>query len=265
MPVGWAAGETARVRRIQPPRFLRGLVLGLTLSFVNLAGAFLTITALGGLGEWTRAQFVGLFGLIELGMGLAFLFAPNAWQLPVLAAKPDRRGPVLTWERLRKVHWAGGVKAGAGAGFIAFAAYFEGVDGTAVLLPVAVVALGVAAVAASLLFARLGAARPEFDVIGLVVRRPGRRDAALPEISISASFVQLVLNCLAFPAVKLVEPGILYRPGLGPAGDALLTLLVVAAALSVLAAGAWAIRLPRGEVLAPAQPGAESGLPGGNG
>src|SRR5215213_5178427 len=46
---GQALARIVSMQRIQPPRLLRGLVLGLTLSAVNLAGAFLTVIALGGL------------------------------------------------------------------------------------------------------------------------------------------------------------------------------------------------------------------------
>ncbi|MCK9517629.1 MAG: hypothetical protein M0R74_01185 [Dehalococcoidia bacterium] len=67
-------------RRLQFGAF-RGLALGLTLSVVNLLGVFLTIVAFGGLGEWTRAQFAGLFGLIEVATGAAFVIGPNIWRL----------------------------------------------------------------------------------------------------------------------------------------------------------------------------------------
>jgi hypothetical protein len=44
---------------------------------VNLVGLILTITALGGLGSWTRWQFVGAFGVIETASGLANVITPN--------------------------------------------------------------------------------------------------------------------------------------------------------------------------------------------
>src|SRR5688500_13207660 len=110
------------------PRAVRGLLLGLTLSVLNLAGAFLAILALGGLGEWTGIQFIGLFGLMELATGLAFIVCPNIWRLPVAEANTSDSTPVhLAASTLFLPHWAAGTKAVAGAAFLIVAAYREGV------------------------------------------------------------------------------------------------------------------------------------------
>ena len=63
-------------------RAVGGALLAFSLSFVNLAGALLAIGALGGLEPWSDRQFVGLFGFVELSIGLAYLIAPNIWRLP---------------------------------------------------------------------------------------------------------------------------------------------------------------------------------------
>jgi len=109
-------------------RALRGLALGLTLSVLNLFGAFLTLLALGGLGDWTGTQFIGLFGLLEVATGAAFVIGPNVWRLPVAAAELE---PGTTTRFAASTvlipHWAGGVKSLAGAGLATWAAAREGI------------------------------------------------------------------------------------------------------------------------------------------
>ncbi len=63
-------------------RAVGSALLAFSLSFVNLAGALLAIGALGGLEPWSDRQFVGLFGFVELSIGIAYLIAPNIWRLP---------------------------------------------------------------------------------------------------------------------------------------------------------------------------------------
>ena len=58
-------------------RAFRGLVLVFLLSFLNLVGLIVTVTALGGAAPWSRWQFVGLFGVIEAASGLANVITPN--------------------------------------------------------------------------------------------------------------------------------------------------------------------------------------------
>jgi len=222
------------------PRAVRGLLLGFTLSVLNLAGAFLVILALGGLGEWTRVQFIGLFGLMELATGLAFIVCPNIWRLPVAEANTSDHTPVrLAASTLLLPHWGAGAKALAGAVFLIAAAVHEGIGvATAGVL---LLMLGVLAIVlcVSLVIARIGVARPDLDVFFITVRRPGHKGHDLPGISIGASVVQVLLNLGPYPAVKALAPSTLYRPELGPSATALVWCLGVAGVLAYLAALVW--------------------------
>ena len=60
-----------------------GLALVFLLSFVNLVGVIVTATALGGVEPWSRWQFVGMYGVLEVASGLANVISPNIWRLPV--------------------------------------------------------------------------------------------------------------------------------------------------------------------------------------
>lgn len=222
---------------------LRGLVLGLALSFVNLAGAFLTVLALGGLGEWTRTQFIGLFGLVEVATGAAFVIGPNIWHLPVAEANTPRVDIRFAASTILIPHWAGGVKAIAGGAFVVFAIVREGAGPATLLAPVVVVCICAIAVGLSMVFARIGTAWPGADVYEIVIKRPGHADYALPGISLGAAFVQLLLNICTFPSVKLLPRSALYRPEFGPSLEALGWLAL--AAVCILGAGfaAWWGRL----------------------
>ena len=233
------------MQKVRAPRVFRGLALGLTLSLVNLLGAFLTVLALGGLGEWTRAQFVGLFGAIELATGAAFIIGPNIWRLPVAEAKlgPGTHDTRLAATAILIPHWGGGVKCIAGAAFVVFAAVVEGVGAATLLLPAVVVLVCAAAVGISMVFARVGVARPGLDVYEIIVKRPGHNDFALPGISLGASFVQLLLNIGVFPAVKIFSPGIMFQPEIGPSAQALGWLSVAGLALLGLGFAAWRGRI----------------------
>lgn len=231
-------------RRI-PLGALRGLALGLTLSVVNLAGVFLTLVALGGLGEWSGTQFVGLFGLIEIATGAAFIIGPNIWHLPVSEARLERK-PVEVQFAASTIfipHWAGGVKGIAGLAFVAYAAGREGIGVATLGVPLIIVAVCAGAVGVSMVFARLGVARPDIDVYEIVIRRPGHRDYALPGISLGAAVVQLALNIGTVPAVKLLPPSAFYQPEFGPSPETLFWALVGGAALLALGAAAWWGRL----------------------
>lgn len=225
-------------------RALRGLALGLTLSVLNLCGAFLTLLALGGLGEWTGTQFVGLFGLLEVATGAAFIIGPNVWRLPVAAAELE---PGTTTRFAASTilipHWAGGVKSLAGAALAAWAAHQEGVaPATAGVLLVIVFTCAVS-VAVSMLFARIGCARPDIDVFQVTVNRPGRPPLQLPGMSWGASFVQALLNILTFPSVKLLPPSVLYQPEMAPSNALLGWFGLVVGTLTVAAFAAWSGRL----------------------
>ena len=107
---------------------LRGLALGLALSVLNFVGALLTLLALGGLGDWAPAQFIGLFGLLEVATGVAFVVGPNVWRLPVASAELEPRTRVrLALSTVLIPHWAVGVKSVAGLALLAWAAVQEGI------------------------------------------------------------------------------------------------------------------------------------------
>ncbi|MGI8926964.1 MAG: hypothetical protein ACR2HN_10010 [Tepidiformaceae bacterium] len=230
--------------RIRLPRFFRGLALGLTLSVVNLLGGFLTIVALGGLGEWSGTQFVGMFGVLEIATGFAFIIGPNAWRLPVAEANTSDRTKVrLAASTLFIPHWAGGAKCVAGAAMLGFAAIQEGLGLASVGLVLAAALVVLGALALSLLVARWGVAHPGVDVVELVIRRPGRKDVALPALSIGAAIMQLLLNIGIFPAVKFLPPAVLYRPHIAPSASLLAWMAVVTALLLAAAALAWRGRI----------------------
>lgn len=225
-------------------RAFRGLALGLTLSALNLCGAFLTLIALGGLGEWTGTQFIGLFGLLEVATGAAFVVGPNVWRLPVAAAELEPRTPVrFAASTILLPHWAGGVKSIAGLGLASYAAYQEGVSlATLGVVPVIVFTCAVS-LALSMLFARAGCARPDLDVFQVTVNRPNRKPLELPGMSWGASVVQALLNVMTFPSVKLLAPSALYSPELAPSGRVLAWFGLTAAILTAAAFAAWAGRL----------------------
>ncbi len=223
---------------------LRGLGLGLTLSILNLAGAFLTLLALGGLGEWSNSQFIGLFGLLEVATGAAFVVGPNVWRLPVAAAELEPGTKVrFAASTILIPHWAGGMKSIAGIALVAWAVANEGVSfGTAgiVLIVIDVCAVSIAV---SMLFARLGCARPGIDVFQISINRPGHKPIQLPGMSIGAAFVQALLNIMTFPAVKLLSPSSLYSPELSPSPKLLVVFGLVALLLTAGAFAVWSNRL----------------------
>src|SRR6185436_1142114 len=138
-------------------RAFSGLALVFALSFVNLVGILVTATALGGIAPWTRWQFIGMFGVVEL--------AASALLLP---------------------HWGGLARAGAGLAFVVLAAWQEGVAPVSLLLVPLVLALAWFVLAVSAALARAGVARPDVDVVQFVVRW-GRRERELTPISVGAS------------------------------------------------------------------------------
>lgn len=211
---------------------------------LNLAGAFLTLLALGGIGDWTGRQFIGLFGLLEIATGIIFVIGPNIWRLPVATAELEHRTRVeVAASTILIPHWAGGVKCLAGLAMVTWTAMSEGLawaSAGAVLLIADVVVVGVAI---SLVGARLGCARPETDVFQVSIARPHRKRRELPALSITASMVQFLLNVLTFPAVKLLPPSDFYAPHIQPSGSLLLVLSLVAVSLGAIALGLWANRL----------------------
>src|SRR6185312_23811 len=100
-------------------RAFSGLALVFALSFVNLVGILVTATALGGIAPWTRWQFIGMFGVVELASGLANILSPNIWRLPVAELRTSKRTDVkLAASALLLPQWGGLARTGAGLAFV---------------------------------------------------------------------------------------------------------------------------------------------------
>ncbi len=231
-------------------RATRGLVLGLSISFFNLVGLFFMLLLLGGLGEWTTMQFVGAFGIFEIATGIAFLFCPNVWRMPVIQSDLGEKTPVqLAASTVFIPHWAGGAKTLAGIGCFIAAAYTEGVSWATLGLVPFVLFIAALVVALSVAAARYGTSYPEHDVLFWILRRPKREDIALPGISISASVLQIVLGAFTLPTVKLLPPTTLYLPEVAPSAQFLAWTTAVTALSVLLAIGSWwgrlSLRAPR--------------------
>jgi hypothetical protein len=229
----------------RPPwRALRGLVLGFLMSVVNLAGALLVVLMLGGLGSWTDRQFIGLFGLLEIVTGVAFIIGPNIWRLPVAEANTNDRTSIrLAASTALIPHWAAAAKVVPGLPMVTVALLHAGIGPATALLPLLVLLILAGVMGLSLVAARLGVARPDLDVVQLVVQRPGRPALALPGISISGVVVQLLVNIGASPAVKLFPPSVLYRPEMGPSQGLLSITGLLGAALLLAGFLAWRGRI----------------------
>lgn len=224
-------------------RAFRGLVLVFLLSFLNLVGLVFTVTALGGLAPWSGWQFVGAFGVIEAGSGLANVISPNIWRLPVAELQTSRRTDVkLAASTLLLPHWGGLARCAAGLVCLVLAAWHEGVAATSAALVPFVLAVAWSVLAVSALLARVGIARPELDVVQLVVRWGGR-ERELPPVSIGASVLQFLLSIVTIPAVKLLAPSVLYQPELAPSVSALLVSAAVSAVLLVVVLMLWSGRI----------------------
>lgn len=224
-------------------RAFSGLALVFSLSFVNLVGILVTATALGGIAPWTRWQFIGMFGVVELGSGLANVLSPNIWRLPVAELQTSKRTDVkLAASALLLPHWGGLARAGAGLAFVILAAWQEGVAPVSLLLVPLVLALAWFVLAVSAALARAGVARPDVDVVQFVVRW-GRRQRELTPISVCASVFQFLLTIVTLPVAKLLPPSILYQPEIGPSPAALVVLLGLCAGSSAVAYLAWSNRV----------------------
>jgi hypothetical protein len=225
-------------------RTLRYGLPGFVLSFINLAGAFLTIAALGGLGAWSDWQFIGFFAAVEVATGIAFVIGPNIWHLPVAQGDlGDRTRIQLAASTILIPHWAAVAKAVGGLVLLVTAMWKEGAGpATLGLLPF-MLAIVAAVLGVSLLAARWGVARPDLDVYTFVIRRPKRPEHTLPGISLSASVVQLLTNLGAFPLVKVMAPGSFYRPEMGPSPGVLAFCLVIGLPLLAVGLIAWQGRI----------------------
>lgn len=236
------AGGRAQARAA--PRAIRGLLLGFILSFVNLLGAFLAIVAIGGLGNWAGWQFIGFFGMLEVATGIAFIFGPNVWRLPVAEANTsDRTAIRFAASTVFIPHWAAGAKCIAGLGMVAFAAARAGVGPATLGLPVVIGLIGVGVLAVSAAVARFGVARPDLDVFHVVIQRPEREPLELPGISVGGMLIQLVINIGAFPAVKLLPPDVFYRPEIGPSPGLFVACATAAVIATAVAAFVWRGRI----------------------
>ena len=223
-------------------RAFRGLTLVFALSLVNLVGVLVTATAIGGVEPWSRWQFVGMFGVVEAASGLANVVSPNIWRLPVAELETsDRTAVKLAASAMLLPHWGGLARAAAGIACMAVAAWQEGIAAASILLVPFCLALAWSMLAISALVARAGVARPELDVVELVVRWGGK-ERRLPPISIGASVFQVLTSVVTLPVAKLVPPGVLYRPAVGPSPTALLIALAVAAGSTVAVHLAWSDR-----------------------
>lgn len=234
-------GAATRRRRGAHPsgRAFRGLALVFLLSFVNLVGIIITVTALGGLAPWSRWQFIGAFGVIEVASGLANVISPNIWRLPVAELQTSRRTDVkLAASAVLLPHWGGLARCAAGLVCLALAAWQEGLGPASVALAPFVLAVAWSILAISAVLARAGVARPDLDVVQLIVRW-GRREKELAPVSIGAAVFQFLLSIVTIPTVKLLPPSVLYQPEIGPSLSALLVSLALSAVLLLLVALLW--------------------------
>ena len=227
-------------------RAFRGLGLVFVLSFVNLLGVLVTATALGGLAPWSRWEFIGMYGVIEIASGLANVLSPNIWRLPVAQLQTsDRTDVELAASALLLPHWGGLARSLAGAVCVGLAAWREGLGAASISLPLFVAALAWIILAISAALARLGVARPDVDVLQFVVRW-GERESELPAISIGASAFQFLLAIATIPIVKLLPPSVLYRPDIAPSATALLLALAISAVLAAVVYVSWSGRITVG-------------------
>jgi hypothetical protein len=224
-------------------RAFRGLALVFALSFMNLVGVLLTATVLGGIAPWTRWQFVGMFGVVEVASGLANVLSPNIWRLPIAELQTSERTEVkLAASALLIPHWGGLARAAAGLACMAVAAWQEGISPATLLLVPLVLALAWLVLALSALIARVGVAYPELDVLQFVVRL-GRSEKELEPISIGASILQFLLSIATLPVAKLLPPSVLYRPAFGPSASALLLTLACTGAATAATYLVWSDRV----------------------
>jgi hypothetical protein len=229
-------------------RAFSGLLVVFVLSFLNLVGILLSITAFGGLGEWTRWQFIGLFGLIEAASGLSNVIVPNIWRLPIAEQQTSGRTKVkLAASTMLIPHWGGIARALAGLALMGGAAVEQGVGVVSVSLIVLMLLLAVLFTELSALIARLGVTRPDIDVIQFIVRWH-KQEKELPPISLTASFLQFGFSIMTIPAVKALSPAFLYGDVVRASGVGLLALLI---ATVLCGAAAWVVWMGRLSAQAP--------------
>lgn len=227
---------------MQEQRAFRGLFLVFFLSFLNLVGVILTVGAFGGTEPWTRWQFVGVFGVLEVASGLANVISANLWHLPVAELRTKRTEVKLAASAVLLPHWGGLARSAFGLVCLAVAAWQHGLGPASIWLVPFVAALAWTILGISAALARAGVARPDLDVLQFVVRW-GRRERELPPLSLGAALLQFLLSIATIPAVKILPPSVLFRPELGPSPAALLVVVLLSAALVALVYVLWAGRI----------------------
>jgi hypothetical protein len=224
-------------------RAFSGLFLAFALSFVNLTGIIVTLTALGGLAPWSRWQFIGAFGLLEAAAGLANVVSPNLWRLPIAEIQTGEATQVqLAGSALLLPHWAALARLAAGALLTGIAAWHEGLSPASLGLFPLVLAMAWIILLVSAGLARLALLRPDVDVAQVTLRWGGR-DREFRPVSISAAVLQFLLSIVTIPAAKLLDPSLLYQPELAPSVQTLVGVLVTAATLTVLVFLLWSGRI----------------------
>ncbi len=225
-------------------RAFRGLFLVFLLTFLNLAGILLTAIGLNALDGWTTWQFVGLFGIVEAGGGLANVITPNLWAMPVVEQETSKRTrTVLALDILMMPHWGGFARSGAGIAMIVLAGIQEGFGPATALLPVLCVIVALLQISLSLLIARGGVERPDYDVLQITLNWYKAID--LPPISLSASALQFFLSLITIPAVTVIAPGAIFQPEIGPSALTLASLSIATVVATVLGLAAWNGRYAR--------------------
>jgi hypothetical protein len=181
--------------------------------------------------------------VIEAASGLANVISPNIWRLPVAELETSERTDVkLAGSAVLLPHWGGLARCSAGLVCLAVAAWQEGLGPASAGLVPFLLALAWSILAISAVLARAGVARPDLDVIQLVIRWRGR-EREIPPISISSAVLQFLLSVATIPAVKLLPPSVLYQPELGPSLDALLVAFALSAVLLALVYVVWSGRI----------------------
>lgn len=231
-------------------RAFRGLALGLSLSAINLAGAAVALWSFGGFSGWSQAQFIGLFGVLEIATGAVSIFGPNIWRLPVAQAQTSPRTDVrLALSTILIPHLAASAKLIAGLAMVVYALAEEGASPASAGLVALSGLLAIAISAGTLALARIGVEWPTVDVWSLTIHRAGHEDLPLPAFSLTSLLALFLINIGIFPAVKLLPPGVLYQPEMAPSAAVLAWTGAIAVALVAGALAAWhgrlSLRAPR--------------------
>jgi hypothetical protein len=224
-------------------RAFSGLVLVFVLTIINFFGILLTMTALGGLDPWNEWQFLGLFGIVEASAGASNVIAPNIWRLPVAEMDTSRRTKVrLAASTMLIPHWGGAARSLAGITLILVSGFHEGWAVDSLLLIPTLVLLCAMFLAVSAAIARAGVEFPDTDTIQFVVRWR-KKEHELNPLSLSASVQQFALGVVTLPAVKVLQPGVLFGPEIRPSATAFMAIVVVTLVSIATAALLWAGRL----------------------